>query len=223
MTGQTNSTAPRPARVEAIDPGSVKAGMVVLQIQPLPPGFIVPAADAVAVLAARTARPRLAQDFAGRMSELLDITEQWTEEVRRNWHPDLWCIEDPRDFPSKRLSARGTIISLGAAFGVACAAFSVAANRCGVDVTLAHLGRALRVRAIVAVGAPLVAERDVHVEIERPGRRGPIQGRQIIRHVLGLPARVWGIVRDEMRADLGPGRQQNGCGDLLELGDGVTG
>jgi Holliday junction resolvasome RuvABC endonuclease subunit len=122
--------------VAAIDPGSVKAGMVVLQIQPAPPGFIVPDPGDVAVLARATARTVRQDDFATRMSRLQDIIEQWAEHVRRNWQPELWCIEDPRDFTTKQLRGRGAAVSLGAGFGVACAAFSVAAGRCGVDVTL---------------------------------------------------------------------------------------
>ncbi len=136
VTEQTN-TAPRPARVAAIDPGFVKAGMVVLQIQPPATGYVVPASDAVCVLAARTSRRRRGQDFPDRIAELLDSTERWADEVRRNWAPDLWCVEDPRDFPTRLLSARGTLVTLGAAFGVACAAVNAAANRSGgADVTL---------------------------------------------------------------------------------------
>lgn len=128
---------PRPARVAAIDPGSVKAGMVVLQIELAEPGFIVPDPDHVSVLARHTVRTRRKENFAARMSHLLDQTEIWSEDVRRNWQPELWCVEDPRDMtPGKQLRGRGTIITLGAAFGIACAAFSVCANRCGVDVTL---------------------------------------------------------------------------------------
>ncbi len=110
--------------------------MVVLQIEPAEPGFIVPNPDHVSVLARHTVRTSLKDDFAARMSRLLDQTEIWSEGVRRHWKPELWCIEDPRDFPTARLRGRGTAVSLGAAFGVACAAFSVCANRCGVDVTL---------------------------------------------------------------------------------------
>ncbi len=136
MTEGRQPDRPPPARVAAIDPGSVKAGMVVLQIQPAPPGFIVPDPDDVAVLARRTARPHSKDGFAVRMSELEGLIEEWAEEVRRHWHPETWCIEDPRDFTTKQLRGRGTAVSLGAAFGVACAAFSVCANRCSVDVVL---------------------------------------------------------------------------------------
>ncbi len=124
---------PRPARVAAIDPSSVKAGMVVLQIEPAEPGFIVPDPDHVSVLARHTVRTSRKDDFAARMSRLLDQTELWSEGVRRNWKPELWCIEDPRAAWQKRHTSG---VTLGAAFGVACAAFSVCANRCGVDVTL---------------------------------------------------------------------------------------
>ncbi len=129
------------ARVAAIDPGSRKAGMVVLQIQAPPAGFIVPASDEVSILSRYTARPRFTKhsyDFAIRMSELEELVETWANDVRRNWGPTIWAIEDPRDgfTPGKKLRGRGVIISLGAAFGVACAAFSVCASRCGVDATL---------------------------------------------------------------------------------------
>ncbi len=136
MTEGRQTDRPPAARVAAIDPGSVKAGMVVLQIEPAEPGFIVPDPDHVSVLARQTVRTNRKEHFAVRMSHLLDQTEIWSEGVRRNWQPELWCIEDPRDFPTVRLRGRGTAVSLGAAFGVACAAFSVCANRCGVDVTL---------------------------------------------------------------------------------------
>lgn len=132
----TEGQPDNPARVAAIDPGSVKAGMVVLQIQPAEPGFIVPDPDAVAVLARATARPHTKADFAERMAELQDIIERWAEDARRNWQPELWCVEDPRDFTTKQLRGRGAAVSLGAAFGVACAAFSLPAARCGLEVTL---------------------------------------------------------------------------------------
>ena len=127
------------ARVAAIDPGSRKAGLVVLQIQAPPAGFVVPASGEVSILARYTARPRCPKDgdFAVRMAELLDIIEQWTAEARRNWEPSMWCIEDPRDMtPGKQLRGRGAIASLGAGFGVACVAYTNAANRCGVDPIL---------------------------------------------------------------------------------------
>lgn len=127
---------PHPARVAAIDPSSVKAGMVVLQIEPSAPGFIVPDPDHVSVLARHTVRTSRKDDFAARMSRLLDQTELWSEDVRRHWQPELWCIEDPRDFPAAQLRGRGTAVSLGAAFGVACAAFDVCASRSGDTVTL---------------------------------------------------------------------------------------
>ena len=133
---KTGADRPRPARVVAIDPGSVKTGMVVLEIQPAPPGYVVPDPDAVAVLAHHTARPRGGKDFAARMSSLLDLIETWTEVAWRDWRPDSWCVEDPRDFPVSLLRGRGTAVSLGAAFGVACVAFSVYVNRCGGDVEL---------------------------------------------------------------------------------------
>ncbi len=137
MTDERTDKLLRPARVAAIDPGSVKAGMVVLQIQPAPPGYVVPDRDAVAILARCTARPPRGQDFAIRMSFLLDAIERWAEDVRRNWQPDRWCVEDPRSIRiGHALRGTGNVVTLGAAFGVACAAFSVAANRCGVDVTL---------------------------------------------------------------------------------------
>lgn len=138
MTDHVIIDAPSPVRVAAIDPGSVKAGLVVLQIQPPRPGFIVPDGDQVSILARHTARPRTGKgtDFAYRMSELLDLIERWTEDVRRNWSPDLWCVEDPRDFTQKQLRGRGAAVTLGAGFGLACAAFSVAAGRNGDTVTL---------------------------------------------------------------------------------------
>ena len=129
MTEGQQPDRPPAARVAAIDPGSVKAGMVVLQIEPAEPGFIVPDPDQVSVLARRTVRKlRGEQSFAIRMYELQDAIERWAEGVCRDWRPDLWCIEDPRDFTSKQLRGRGTAVSLGAAFGVACAAFSMYAN-----------------------------------------------------------------------------------------------
>jgi hypothetical protein len=127
------------ARVAAIDPGSRKAGMVVLQIQAPPAGFLVPAAGEVSILARHTARPRCPKngDFALRMSELLDIIERWVDDARRHWAPTLWCVEDPRDItPGKQLRGRGAIVSLGAGFGIACAALMMGAHRTGDDVTL---------------------------------------------------------------------------------------
>ena len=137
MTERQQTDPPRPARVAAIDPGSVKAGMVVLEIRPAPAGYIVPDPDAVAVLARATARPPgHGDDFAFRMFELFDIIQQWAEEAQHDWQPELWCVEDPRDFPLARHRSRGAAVSLGAGFGVACAAFSVAAGHCSVDIQL---------------------------------------------------------------------------------------
>lgn len=128
------------ARVAAIDPGSRKAGMVVLQIQAPPSGFVVPAAGEVSILSRYTARPRFikhAHDFAVRMSELEELIETWANGVRKYWEPTIWAIEDPRDIKTgKDLRGRGAIVSLGAAFGVACAAFDVCASRCGESATL---------------------------------------------------------------------------------------
>lgn len=136
---------PRPARVAAIDPGSVKAGMVVLEIQPAPAGFIVPDPGAVGVLASRTVRklrvervlPSDENNFANRMAYLFGSISSWAEKIQQDYNPELWCVEDPRDItPGKQLRGRGAIVTLGAAFGVACVAFNIFAYRSEVDVTL---------------------------------------------------------------------------------------